>query len=168
VGTDVVFSEHLVVPLLNTIHALADAKTTVWLCLQERCAAAHKLLMTSIPSYFRSCEQIQSPGTAVEEGCSEEVVAVIEALHGELECVLLKLTGRLDSKAATDARHFACSGRPVNATRQDQPPQSTPATTETQCQEHAAAPRGVSAKRGPRDWDQAKVHGDRVARKKQK
>ena len=171
VGTDVVFSEHLVVPLLNTIHLLSDAKTTVWLCLQERCAAAHKLLMTSIPSYFRSCAQIQSPGAAVEEGCSEEVAAVIEALHGELECVLLKLTGRLDSKAATGAMPVACSGRPVTATRQDQPPQSTLATTETECQEHAAAPaRGESAKRGPRDWqkDEAKVHGERVARKKHK
>jgi hypothetical protein len=36
VGTDVVFSEQLVVPLLRSVHALATDTTTVWLCLQVR------------------------------------------------------------------------------------------------------------------------------------
>ena len=36
VGTDVVFSEQLVAPLLRSVHALAADHTTVWLCLQVR------------------------------------------------------------------------------------------------------------------------------------
>ena len=45
VGTDVVFSEQLVVPLLRSVHALASDHTTVWLCLQVRL----QLLTTPAP-----------------------------------------------------------------------------------------------------------------------
>lgn len=36
VGTDVVFAERCVEPLLRSIHALSGESTTVWLCLQVR------------------------------------------------------------------------------------------------------------------------------------
>ena len=36
-GTDVVFTEWLVEPLLETLHALCKAETVVYLCLQPRC-----------------------------------------------------------------------------------------------------------------------------------
>lgn len=168
VGTDVVFSEQLVVPLLNTIHTLANAKTTVWLCLQERCAASHKLLLASIPSYFGSCTQIQKPSEAVEDGCDEGVAAVIEALHGELECVLLKLTGRLGPTAATIGSQARGSERPVSAVGV---PQSTPAAPETHGQEHASvAARGATTKQSKRnrEMDQASARVGGAARKKHK
>jgi hypothetical protein len=171
VGTDVVFSEQLVAPLLHTIHTLAHAKTTVWLCLQERCAASHKQLLASIPSYFGSCAQIRSPSEAVEEGCDEDVAAVIEALHGELECVLLKLTGRLEVNADMAGSQAGCSERQAPAMREDQPSRSTPTATETQAQEQApVAARGATTKESKRnrDMDQADPRGDRAPRKKHK
>jgi hypothetical protein len=36
VGTDVVFAERLVEPLLETMHLMAGKTTVVWLCLQVR------------------------------------------------------------------------------------------------------------------------------------
>ena len=169
VGTDVVFSEHLVVPLLDTIHTLAGAKTTVWLCLQERCAAAHKLLLASIPGYFGHCAQIQSPAATVVKGCDEDVGAVIEALHGQLECVMLKLTGRLERTKDTSGAEAKCCEQVVSAPRQDDPPLSTPTAATTQCQPNApVVERGKKRRKRDRQRDQIQVHGDREARKKRK
>ena len=52
VGTDVVFSTDLVIPLLQTISKMSHEQTNIYLCLQERCKDAHELLLQKIPNYF--------------------------------------------------------------------------------------------------------------------
>lgn len=172
VGTDVVFSEQLVVPLLQTIHALAGAETTVWLCLQERCAAAHKLLLASIPNYFRECTVIQSPAAAAGEDSAVKVAAVIEALHGQLECVLLKLTDRLQDNAETVASHERCSEQRVPAARRPGTPNTKHRAQETtQSQQSASVMARCAGKhrcKRDRQMDQTSASGDRAVRKKRK
>jgi predicted nicotinamide N-methyase len=159
VGTDVVFSEHLVVPLLDTIHTLADAHTTVWLCLQERCAASHKLLLATIPHYFRDCARIEpaapAPAEAAHGGCSArlgpDVATVIEALHGQLECVLLKLTGRLQRAAAGAAGPLATQHG------QERQPERPPAKKEAPpCKSGQAAAAESAAREKPRGQGKAR------------
>ena len=50
-GTDVVFSIKLVDPLWKTLQFMSHAKTNIYLCLQERCAASHKLLLEKAAVY---------------------------------------------------------------------------------------------------------------------
>merc|ERR1711871_892069 len=58
VGTDVIFATRLVPPLLRTMHALSREGTEVWLCMQERCAAAHALLLAQAHLYFGTVENL--------------------------------------------------------------------------------------------------------------
>lgn len=57
-GTDVVFTPKLVEPLWNTLKLMSHSKTNIFLCLQERCAASHKLLVEKAPSYKFRMEDI--------------------------------------------------------------------------------------------------------------
>lgn len=81
VGTDVVFSTRFVRPLLETLRYLAHSKTTILLCLQERCPDAHRLLLESSEDFG-----------LVVENISEEVYDVPTCEWGrELECCVLRL-----------------------------------------------------------------------------
>lgn len=51
VGTDVVFSPKLVEPLWRCLQYMSHSKTNIYLCLQERCAASHKLLLEKASDY---------------------------------------------------------------------------------------------------------------------
>lgn len=50
-GTDVVFSIKLVEPLWKTLQFMSHSKTNIYLCLQERCAASHRLLLEKAAVY---------------------------------------------------------------------------------------------------------------------
>jgi predicted nicotinamide N-methyase len=51
IGTDVVFTPKLVEPLWKTLQYMSHSKTNIYLCLQERCEASHKLLLQKAPSF---------------------------------------------------------------------------------------------------------------------
>jgi len=51
VGTDVIFSPKLVEPLLKTLRYMSHSRTNIYLCLQERCAVSHQLLLEKAPVY---------------------------------------------------------------------------------------------------------------------
>ncbi|CAB9510380.1 Protein-lysine methyltransferase METTL21D [Seminavis robusta] len=51
VGTDVVFTPKLVEPLWKTLKYMSHPKTNIYLCLQERCEASHKLLLEKASSF---------------------------------------------------------------------------------------------------------------------
>jgi len=53
VGTDVVFSIDLVIPMLKTLVRMSHSKTKIYLCLQERCKDAHAKLMEEAPRFFK-------------------------------------------------------------------------------------------------------------------
>lgn len=59
-GTDVVFTPQLVEPLWRTLKYMSHSKTDIYLCLQERCAASHKLLLEKAPTYQFRMEDITS------------------------------------------------------------------------------------------------------------
>ena len=83
VGTDVVYQAENVDPMFLTMHRLSHNGSVVWLCLQERCAAAHKRLLERAPLYFRDFACMDTHGLPGFE-------------HGdELECKLYRLSGRL-------------------------------------------------------------------------
>jgi predicted nicotinamide N-methyase len=52
VGTDVVFSHLLVLPLLDTLHRLTHASSQILLGMQVRCAKAHAMLFEHASRYF--------------------------------------------------------------------------------------------------------------------
>jgi predicted nicotinamide N-methyase len=82
VGTDVLFSPRLVHPLLQTMKALSHSQTTVYLCVQIRCAEAHGILLRDCGEYGFSVTDI-----------SEQVYQVNGCDWGrELECLVLRLT----------------------------------------------------------------------------
>lgn len=82
VGTDVVYQSDFVEPMLSTMHAMADGRTVVWLCLQERCAAAHQRLLETAQNYFEEFAVLDTAGLHGFE-------------HGdELECKLYRLSSR--------------------------------------------------------------------------
>ena len=60
VGTDVVFSPKLVEPLWKTLQLMSHPKTNIYLCLQERCAASHKLLLEKASVYGFDMEDIST------------------------------------------------------------------------------------------------------------
>lgn len=84
VGTDVVFDKALVEPLLATMHHFCHSSTSVWLCVQERCALAHAELLRLAPKYFAEVQNL-SKALSTTPGC---------ASAGRLECWLLRLSGR--------------------------------------------------------------------------
>ena len=83
VGTDVIFNAKLVEPLLTLLHRVSHAETTVWLCMQERCAEAHKTLLVNAPRFFEVHDCSAHLGAA--PGCTSAQ---------QLDCFLFCLTGR--------------------------------------------------------------------------
>eukprot|EP00934_Nitzschia_sp_Nitz4_P004781 Nitzschia sp. Nitz4//scaffold83_size84149//68078//68956//NITZ4_005185-RA/size84149-processed-gene-0.67-mRNA-1//-1//CDS//3329558980//4771//frame0 len=81
VGTDVVFTPSLVLPLLETIQYLAHKDSTILLCLQERCKDSHQLLLSKAVDFNLAVEDI-----------SKQVVQVPSCEWGEeLECCVLSM-----------------------------------------------------------------------------
>ena len=74
VGTDVVFAERWVEPLLRSMRRCAGQRTVVWLCLQERCAAAHALLLARAPAYF--AEQVRHGARRSRSDYHSEVLII--------------------------------------------------------------------------------------------
>lgn len=82
IGTDVVYKAELVRPLLRTLWRCASGETKCWLCLQERDADAHAMLLRLAPCFFRRVAPVPLEGLSFSE---------------ELECFLLSLEGRRDA-----------------------------------------------------------------------
>ncbi len=86
VGTDVVFSTRFVRPMLETMKFLSHSRTTVYLCLQERCRDSHELLLGEAINYGFRVEDISEAvynDTSLTHSCS---------FGRTLECKLLKFT----------------------------------------------------------------------------
>ena len=82
VGTDVVYSQSLVEPLLSTLRIMAHDKTIVYLCLQIRCEDSHKLLL-----------RLASEHKWMVDDISQELTSMPSCKWGlDMECKLLKLT----------------------------------------------------------------------------
>jgi predicted nicotinamide N-methyase len=94
VGTDVIFDQDKVRPLLETMHSLTHEGTVVFLCFQERCSAAHAEILKFSPVYFSSVQNLSAELSATE-GCSGA---------GDLDCWLLRLSEPI--KAHTKKLHF--------------------------------------------------------------
>ena len=122
-GTDVVFTPELVRPLLDTLATMANANTLVYLCLQERCADSHALLLRAAIEFGFDIEDV-----------TDELRCLPECQWGlELECKLLRLilvggeesklkNGiRRDRKTKQDGRkkQKACVGISHEAVRED-------------------------------------------------
>jgi predicted nicotinamide N-methyase len=88
VGTDVFFDKKLVAPLMDTMRALSDSKTEVYLCFQERCAAAHAEFLRISKEYFALVED-RSQDLSSTKGCEAA---------GDLECFLFYLSGAIPQK----------------------------------------------------------------------
>eukprot|EP01062_Namystynia_karyoxenos_P048010 TRINITY_DN36431_c0_g1_i1.p1 TRINITY_DN36431_c0_g1~~TRINITY_DN36431_c0_g1_i1.p1 ORF type:complete len:361 (+),score=111.17 TRINITY_DN36431_c0_g1_i1:60-1085(+) len=106
VGTDVVFAKRLVAPLLDTLDALCHGGTTVWLCLQVRCAEAHAELLRQAPRRF-SLEQSPLRGARLD-------------FAAELDCMLLRLrplrgAGGAEAGALVGTAQRAAAGAPRRA-----------------------------------------------------
>jgi len=82
VGTDVVFSTRLVVPLLQTLRYLSNEKTLILLCLQERCKDSHEMLINECSDHGLKCEDISTKVTQTP-GCE---------WGNDLECRILQFT----------------------------------------------------------------------------
>lgn len=81
-GTDVVFTPKLVEPLWNTLKLMSHSKTNIFLCLQERCAASHKLLVEKAPAYDFYMEDI-----------TDQIDSIQSCRWGKaLECRLFHIT----------------------------------------------------------------------------
>ena len=109
VGTDTVFSADLVAPMLATAATLSHEGTKMWLCFQERCAAAHAELLRLAPRYFNLVEDL-SPEMHKAPGCQAAK---------QLDCWLLCLSDvRADlpedsaSKAQSSASSASLSSSP--------------------------------------------------------
>ena len=82
VGTDVVFSTNLVKPLLKTLQKMSHSDTTIYLCLQIRCADSHALLLRKAKKYGFKCID-----------CTDELKGMPVYSWGlELECKILRLS----------------------------------------------------------------------------
>jgi len=76
-GTDVVYVEAMVVPLMETLWSCAAPSTTVWLCGQVRDPDAHAALEREAPHWFGRVRRLQLGGFSFAD---------------ELECFLMELT----------------------------------------------------------------------------
>ena len=92
VGTDVIFNQTLVEPLLRCMHRFSHAGTVVWLCLQERCADAHRELLDVAPRYFQVTDESEKLGAT--KGCESA---------GDLDVILLRLKPR-EAQSWTETR----------------------------------------------------------------
>jgi predicted nicotinamide N-methyase len=107
VGTDVVYIPELVAPLLRTLWAAASSerRTVVYLCLQQRCAASHALLLQTAGAYFESVSLVPLVADARDAAADggdvgRADVALLRKFASDLECMLLKLTRRRPSVLA--------------------------------------------------------------------
>ena len=91
IGTDVVYCEAAVEPLLVTLHACAGAETVVWLCLQEREPTASARLLELAPRYFQ--DVVRAPMEGEDD----------LPFSGGVECYLLRLERRRPPNASPDA-----------------------------------------------------------------
>ena len=89
VGTDVVFCPELVVPLLATLRYLSHPKTTILLCLQERCKDSYQMLLKEAHAHELHVEDVT---TSIVEHVSEC------SWGNELECKLLEFSIMASSK----------------------------------------------------------------------
>ena len=86
VGTDVVFHVRFVKPLLETLRYLSHKETRIFLCLQERCADAHALLLSSANEFGLNISNI-----------TEVVTKTPNCEWGqELDCQILQFHVRVD------------------------------------------------------------------------
>ena len=81
-GTDIIFSSHLVEPLLETAAALSHSGTIWYLCVQIRCAAAHELFLEKAPNY----------GFVITDISHEALRSQRCAWGKALECFLFRIT----------------------------------------------------------------------------
>jgi len=58
VGSDVIFREDFVEPLLVSLAALSDHRSTIVLCVEERNEAAHALFVSTAPSFGFKVKQL--------------------------------------------------------------------------------------------------------------
>lgn len=108
VGTDVVYIPELVAPLLHTLWTAASAerRTVAYLCLQQRCAASHALLLENAGAYFADVSHVpltmdrDDAGSDGSEASSADE-ALLRKFAADLECMLLKLTRRRPSVLST-------------------------------------------------------------------
>jgi hypothetical protein len=81
-GTDVIFTPHLVEPLLATAAFLSHPQTTWYLCVQIRCDAAHQLFLEQAPTYGFDVTDI-----------SDELLQSKRCAWGKaLDCFLFRIT----------------------------------------------------------------------------
>ena len=78
-GTDVVYVEAMVTPLLQTLWSLSAISSTCWLCGQVRCPDAHAALLREAPGWFADVQMIPLDGLG----------RMTDVAH-ELECFLLQ------------------------------------------------------------------------------
>lgn len=101
VGTDVVFSTRFVRPLLETLRYLAHSETTILLCLQERCAESHRLLLESAKEHGLMIEDI-----------SEQVANTPTCAWGrDLECCVLQLRVTSADKETSSSPNESASNK---------------------------------------------------------
>lgn len=81
-GTDVIFASHLVEPLLQTAAFLSHSKSVWYLCVQIRCAAAHKLFLDTAPDH----------GFEVVDATQEAFASERCAWGKTLDCFLYRIT----------------------------------------------------------------------------
>jgi predicted nicotinamide N-methyase len=94
VGTDVVFSTTLVLPLLETLRYLSHKNTVIFLCLQERCKDSHRLLLETAKDHDLMVQDI-----------SDDVASLPTCEWGkDLECKVLKLTVRCNTEDKKNKR----------------------------------------------------------------
>jgi predicted nicotinamide N-methyase len=118
VGTDTVFSARLVAPMLATAASLSHARTKVWLCFQERCAAAHAELLRLAPHYFADVQDL-SQEFRTAPGCGAA---------RQLDCWLLCLSGARAGAPGAGSSGAAASEteRPSATTAMDKASASSP------------------------------------------
>ena len=81
-GTDVIFASHLVAPLLQTAAFLSHSRSVWYLCVQIRCAAAHKLFLDTAPDH----------GFEVLDATQEAFASNRCAWGKTLDCFLYRIT----------------------------------------------------------------------------
>lgn len=100
IGTDVIFSERLVKPLLKTIRKMVHEKSHIYICVQIRCADAHDLFLKKASKYgFKT------------QDCTNELEGFPALKWGiEMECKLFHITlnsqGNLKRKRSQGKNHL--------------------------------------------------------------
>lgn len=98
-GTDVIFATHLVEPLLESAAFLSHSGTVWYLCVQIRCAAAHKLFLEKAREY----------DFEVEDASGEAFTSKRCAWGKALDCLLYRIT-RAPKVTKNSIRHGSLNG----------------------------------------------------------